>query len=199
MSYTNYLFLLLFFLGGCAATPSQEPSETSEDTRSATPNASLEEVAIYRQGITELNNNQLNQAEISFLKMAKLQPALAGPWANLALVYLKRQQYDKAEKHVQIALSKNPNMAQALNLAGYLESRKGHINKAKGLYEKAISSKPDYALAHYNLALLYDVYLQDLPKAIEHYQRYLALIKHEDKKTKDWVEELKLNVKSDTA
>lgn len=198
MYYTKYLIILTIFIGGCVSDPSQEPSDEAQSTETIAPSVSGEEIALYRQGITELNNNQLAEAETSFLKMAKLQPDLAGPWANLSLVAIKRGRYDEADKHIQIALTKNPNMPQALNMAGYIESRKGHIKKAKGLYEKAIASKPDYALAHYNLALLYDVYFQNLPKAIEHYQRYLSLIKHEDKKTKDWVEELKLNAKSET-
>ncbi|MGD8785472.1 MAG: tetratricopeptide repeat protein [Thioalkalispiraceae bacterium] len=194
MYYTRLLILLVFFVGGCATGPASAPSETAQGADSDKANTTGEEIALYRQAITELNNNQLGRAEMSFLKMAKRQPDLAGPWANLALVYIKRQQYDKAEEHVQTALAKNPNMPQALNLAGYLASRKGEINKAKGLYEKAISEKPDYALAHYNLALLYDIYLQNLVKAVEHYQRYLSLIDYEDQKTKTWVEELKLNI-----
>ena len=199
MYYTNLLILLVIFISGCASTPSDGSSDGAQATQPTTITASGEVIALYRQAITELNNNQLEKAEISFLEMIKLQPDLAGPWANLALLYIKQKQYDKAEQNIQAALKRNPGMAQALNLRGYIESTKGHINKAKELYEKAITSKPDYALAHYNLALLYDVYLQNIPKAIEHYQRYLTLIEDKDPKTKDWVEELKRNIKSGKA
>ncbi len=159
----------------------------------------MTEIALYQQAITQLNNNQLEAAESSFIRMTEIQPDLAGPWANLALVYLKQNQKEKAEQNIQIALNKNPNMAQALNLAGYLKNQKGEISDSKSLYEKAIINKPDYALAHYNLALIYDIYLQNIPMAIKYYQLYLSLIDYKDEKTKDWVEELKLNVKGDNS
>lgn len=192
--------LSLFLLASCSSGRKQESPTSNIPQNNQTP-ASQEtlnnELGLYRQAITELNNNELDKAEQSFTKMTELHPDLAGPWANLALVYLKQEHMEKAEENIQIALQKNPDMPQALNLAGYIENQKGEINQAKSFYEKAIKNKPDYALAHYNLALLYDIYLQDIPKAVQHYEQYLSLIKVEDSKTKSWVEELRLNMKSD--
>ncbi len=202
MYYTRLLILTLslLLLEGCATSPSSTLSpKHSNKEQSSIRTPSEVEITLYRQAITDLSNHNFAEAEVSFLNMIKKQPDLAGPWANLALVYIKQQQFEKAENTIQTALKKNPNMAQALNLAGYIANRKGRINEAKQFYEKAIINKPDYALAHYNLALLYDVYLQDISKALEYYQQYLSLISDEDKNTKDWVEELKLNIKSDDA
>lgn len=42
-------------------------------------------------------------------------------------------------------------------------------------YEKALKAVPDDPDTHYNLAVLYDQYLLDKKKAIEHYQTYLTL------------------------
>ncbi len=198
MYYTKLLILTLLFIGGCTTSPSTSLSKKSSDrdqNRESIP--SDIEITLYRQAITELNNSELEKSKISFQRMIEIQPDLAGPWANLALIQIKQQQYEKAEKNITIALEKNPNMAQALNMAGYIANRRGYINKAKHFYEKAIVTKPDYPLAHYNLALLYDLYLQNIPKAVEHYQQYLALISYEDKNTMNWVEELQLSIKSD--
>lgn len=200
MYYIKRLLILTAFLGGCASdpasvTPDRDASTAGNETKTAqAPGSSAQEIALYRRAITELNNNELDKAEISFLEMVKLQPDLAGPWANLALLYIMQKKYDKAEKHIQEALNRNTKMAQALNMAGYLAEKKNQINKARNFYEQAISSKPDYAIAHYNLALVHDVYLQNLAKAVEHYERYLSLIKHEDIKTREWVQELKRNL-----
>jgi|TARA_B100000809_G_C15110558_1_gene520448 tetratricopeptide (TPR) repeat protein len=83
-------------------------------------------------------------------------------------------------------------MPQALNLSGYLAQKKGEMNKVKSYYLKAISHQSDYVLAHYNVALLFDIYLQDIAKAIEHYQFYLAYSEQKDENTKNWLEALQV-------
>lgn len=194
MYYTNLLILLAFLLGGCAAG-SITGQGADAVTTATTPSSSDEEVALYRQAITALYNSEFAQAELLFLKVIKLQPDLAGPWANLGLVYMKQGHIKKATKNAQIALKKNPRMAQAFNLLGYIETKKGNIIQAKEYYTKAIKYKQDYALAHYNLALLYDIYLQNIPYAVKHYESYLRIIEHKDKQTAEWVQELKNTLK----
>lgn len=189
MYYTNLLLLLIILLSGCASAPI-----TGTDDRGETSpiiNSKGQEVTLYRQAITALYQNQLDEAEILFLKIIKMQPGLAGPWANLGLVYMKKGDTDNAIKNARIALDKNPKLAHAHNLLGYIETVKGNINQAITHYNHAISFKQDYALAHYNLALLYDTYLQDLPMAIKHYEHYLKLVEYKDKKTAEWLDELK--------
>jgi len=194
MYYINLLFLLAFLaLSGCATGPGTTSSGDAESTSNII-STTGEEVVLYRKGITALYKNQLEEAEMLFLKIIKLQPDLAGPWTNLGLVYMKQGHLDKAMKNANTALEKNPKMAQAHNLLGYIETKKGHILEARDHYIKAITFKQDYALAHYNLALLYDTYFQDLAKAIEQYEAYLKLVEHKDKSTADWVEELKRNL-----
>ncbi len=200
MYYTKYLFLLLtafLVLGGCASGPSKVPTALPkiEKHNTDTQEPSVENlVTLYQDALTELNKNNLKKAEKYFLTVTKKHPDFAGPWANLALIYIKQKHYKKAEDHIKKSLEKNPKMAQTLNMAGFIEERKGNINKAKSYYKKAIEKKPDYTLAHYNLALLYDVYLQNIKEAIKHYQQYLSLLDGEDKKTENWMEELRFNL-----
>ncbi len=156
-----------------------------------TAESSIQELQLYKSAIIALNNNELDKAEQLFITMSERQPHIAGSWANLALISIKKVNLAQAEIYAKTALAKNPNMAQALNLSGYLAQKKGEINKAKSYYLQAISHKSDYALAHYNLALLFDVYLQDIAKAIEHYQFYLAYSEQKDENTKNWLEGLK--------
>ncbi len=203
MYYTKCLFLLLTLLtllGGCASGPSKISAlpPKVEEQETGTQEASVENlVTLYQNALTELNNNNFKKAEKYFLKVTKTHPDLSGPWANLALIYIKQELYEKAGNHIKKSLEKNPEMAQALNMAGFIEERKGNINKAKNYYEKAIEKKPDYTLAYYNLALLYDVYLQNIREAIKYYQQYLSLLDEEDEKTENWVEELKFNLAGD--
>jgi len=41
--------------------------------------------------------------------------------------------------------------------------------------------KPDYAEAHYNLGVFYELHRKDLPKALAQYQKYLTLGGRDDR------------------
>jgi len=149
------------------------------------------ELSRYKIAITLLNNNKLDEAKEIFVEFKSERPELAGPYANLAVIALKRNNPDEAFNLVKIAVEKNPKLPQALNLLAYLEQMNGEITSALNHYKQAIKNKSDYALAHYNIALLYDVYMQDVENAIPHYERYMKLTNNKDKNTADWLEQIK--------
>ncbi len=191
---------LLLWLTACSSmgtAPDKDKSSltsTAENTDAALADA---ERALYAQALADLQANRFAPAEAAFTRLAEQHPKLAGPWANLGLIYIKQDQLDRAADMLMRALENQPDLAQAKQLLGYIENKRGHYLKARDLYLEALAAKPDYAVAHYNLALLYDIYLRDIPKAIEHYTRYLALAGREDKRTADWVNELTSSLKRD--
>ena len=186
----HYIKLLLIsvLLTSCSTT-----NKTSTVTSSGLSplEQSKSELSRYKIAITLLNNNKLDEAKEIFVEFKSERPELAGPYANLAVIAFKRNNPDEAIKLVKIAVEKNPNSPQALNLLAYLEQMNGEITSALNHYKQAIKNKNDYALAHYNIALLYDVYLQDVESAIPHYERYMKLTNNKDKKTADWLEQIK--------
>ncbi len=195
MSYTKYLFAFTLMLGGCSGTPTVDPDQSATTTEQADlhttqQTAATEDIRQYREAITYLNNTQYAQAESLLLGITASHPELAGPWANLGLISLKRNDYAKAKGYLDKAIARNPQMAQALNMLGYTEEKLGHISKAKEYYLHAIALKSDYALAHYNLALLYDIYFKEIQQSIEHYKEYLKYTNNEDTKTANWVQQL---------
>ncbi len=191
MHYTRLLPIILLSLTGCASAPPVAPPAQNAGKTTTTPTTAVEqEIIQYTTALNLLNVNQLDQAEVELKAITDKHPDLAGPWANLGLIYIKKNQLDKARQNLEKALEKNPKLAQANNLLGYIEYKLGNIIPAKQLFSKALANKEDYAVAHYNLALLYDIYLHDIPNAVIHYKRYLELIKNEDKATADWVNEL---------
>jgi tetratricopeptide (TPR) repeat protein len=175
---------------GCATVPQQQAGATTGIPAATTQNLAADEIQRYREAITYLNENRLDRAEELLADIISQRPELAGPRVNLALAQIKSNQLDKAEKTLRLALEHNPNMPQAYNLLGYIEKQRGNILKAKEDFQRAIEGKPDYAIAHYNVALLDDIYLQNIPGAIRHYKRYLELTGNEDKDTINWVGEL---------
>lgn len=195
-SFIKILFLSSVLLLSACATQGSKPDKLSQQeidkTLKETSESDIEE---YRNAIALIRNGELDKAESALLKFTEDRPALAGPWANLALISIKRNNLDKAEEILQIALQRNPAMPQAFNLLGYIEKKRGHIIKARNHYSRAIEIKSNYAIAHYNLALIYDIYIQDIQKAVTHYQQYMALTKYKDKRTADWLDQLKATLK----
>ena len=78
-----------------------------------------------------------------------------------------------------------------------LHLQNGEIRLAERDYKNAISLYPGYAIAHYNLALLYDIFLQQLEPAIEHYSIYLQLLGREDEDTQNWIKHLENSLAND--
>lgn len=197
------LLPLLLLLGACAAPAPQEvppqaatPSAADAVSPAAEPQTpGAKDIEQYSRGLGYLRANQYTEAESAFTALISTRPELAGPYANMGLLYIKKNQFDKAVEMLNKALEKNPRMAHAQQLLGYIETRNSNFLKARDHYLKAIEFKPDYAVAHYNVALLYDVYLRDIPKAVEHYKRYLELTNNQDKRTADWVIELSNSLK----
>ena len=196
----NNMLLVLLVASIAACTPAVHSDRTSTPPTSSTQESAAiitdSERNDYRNAITALNNNKLDLAENILKEMLKNRKDLAGPWANLGLVYLKKNDIPNATKAFEQALQINPKQAYALNLMGLIEYNNGNLLKATEHYQAALLNKPDYANAHYNLALLYDIFYQDIPKAVEHYRQYMELTKHQDKETALWLEQLSGSLKT---
>lgn len=187
MRYIN-LIIIAALLTSCATT--NETSSIASSGLSPLEQSDSEREQ-YQRAVALLKSNKLGAAKSIFLEFKSDRPELAGPYANLAVIALKNNKPEKALDLVKIALTKNPKMAEALNLLAYLEQISGEIKSAEKHYKEAIANKENYAIAHYNIALLYDVYLQNVEKAIPHYERYMSLTNNQDKNTSDWLEQIK--------
>lgn len=187
MYYIN-LIIIAIFLSSCASTSNEAAKNTSEISPLTQSDSEIQQ---YRTAITLLNDKNFEEAKKIFTEFIEKRPGLAGAYFNLALIAIQNNEPEEAFKFVNTALDKNPNLAQALNLLGFLEQEQGKIQQAEKHYLEAIKNKDDYAIAHYNIALLYDVYLQNINKAIFHYEKYMKITNNKDKKTADWLEHLK--------
>lgn len=158
---------------------------------------SASERKTYKKGLTALNNGDYSIAKAVFEDMLSDNPDLAGPHSNLALIHYKNKEYTQSFKMVEKALQLNPKQAEAYNLRAQLYIAIGKVHEAKADYLKAIELKPDYINAQYNLALVYDIYLQEIELAIKHYQKYMSLLKKPDETTKEWINHLKGTLKDE--
>ena len=139
-------------------------------------------------------------AELRFQEFLLQYPNYAGAHVNLAIIFAARGDDQAAENSLIDALLLNPEHPAALNQLGMLLRRQGKLTEAESAYQRAIAADPGYALAHYNLGVLYDLYLQRLDVALQHYEAYQTLV-GEDKQVTKWIADLtrRLNAAQRTA
>ncbi len=191
----SVLLFIVLLLTGCQ---SGSPTKTSNNVTSNFNNKSQpseKQLATYQSALTLLNNKNYLNADKILLNLSQELPEFSGLWINLGLSNLLQKKPVIAEKYLNKALVLSPEIPQTLNLMGLLATHNRQVKSAEDYYKKAIKQDGNYSNAHYNLALLYDIYLQDTAKAITHYRRYLTLIENNDKITLSWLEQLEASLK----
>ena len=99
---------------------------------------------------------------------------LAEAHHKLGLSYEAKGQLEKAKAEMQQSLAIRPNIPEVLNNLGTVHAKLGEKAAALSLFEKAVTLRPNYALARYNLA---EAYEETNPKrAIAEYETFLALV-----------------------
>jgi Flp pilus assembly protein TadD len=144
----------------------------------------------YDQALAHLKAGRNKEAEQALLALAQRAPELSGPHANLGIVYHRTGRTKEAIEALNRAIRLNPRRAVYYNELGIVYRQEGKFDDARRAYRKALDADPDYALAHLNIAILYDLYLQDPKEALPHYQRYQQLLPAEDGVVAKWIIEL---------
>jgi len=138
-----------------------------------------------------LRAGKIEEAERGFRALTQSNPELGGPYANLALIHRQAGKLPEAMTELEKAVSANPRQPIYFNQLGITYRQHGQFVKAREAYEKAIALDSSYAAAHLNLAILHDLYLSDGKRALELYDRYLALSPSGDATVTKWVADLK--------
>lgn len=190
--FTSGRFVLLALAGlvlaGCASTPQapvQANAETAADTR-VVPAAAQ---TMYEQAVASLAAGDLIDAELRFKEFLLSYPDYPGAHLNLSIIHSSNENAELARESVDAALRIDPDFAPALNQSGVLFRKSGNFSEAEAAYLKAVTVSPDYALAHYNLGVLYELYFQRLDAALQHFQRYRELV-GEDEQVDRWIADL---------
>lgn len=185
LSRLGVLLVGALLLGGCQAVsmPGFGSAEAPQETPAAARSQFDAAVALQRA-------QQWPEAERQFEQLLDKYPHLSGPALNLALICAQTQRPQLAEDYFKRALQINPNNAAAGTQYGAWLRAQGRFNEAETLYLQTLAHSPDYADAHLNLAILYDLYLGRLEPALEHYQRYLAANAAAESPVQGWVADL---------
>lgn len=181
------------------ARPAEAGAVAAADTSSAPKASTIDPVkqqaamAVapdYGRALSLMQAGNDNDALALMQGIATRAPQLAGPRLNQALILLRQEKYAAAETALREALKVNPKSPYAQNLLGIALREQGKFAEAKAAYEAALALDPGYAKAHFNLGVLLDLYQQDLPAALSHYERYQALQAKPDTAVANWIVDL---------
>ena len=149
--------------------------------------------------MASLKNGNAEQAVDLLLEVSREAPDKPFVFTNLGLAYLQLQQTEAAEAAFEQAVEQNDRDAVAHNHLGILKRQQGEFEAALKRYQRAIEIDANYAQAHLNLGILYDLYLQDLEKALRQYETYQALSDEEDSRVSGWIADIQRQLKSPDA
>ena len=139
-------------------------------------------------------------AQIELEQLVHDNPTYPGPAINLAIVYLHLKRNDDARTALDQVLAIAPDNPQANNELGMLLRQEGKFDDAEQAYRRALAADSSYALAHYNLGILLDVYLRKPEEALEHYEAYQSSLAEPDKTVAGWIIDLRRRIgKADTS
>lgn len=174
-------------LNACA---SQQPKE-----RSPTAGVALraEDQNAWQNSAQLIKQKKWPEAKIALQTLLKTNPGFTGAQINLAAVQCELQQWQEAAA-VLNRLPETEKSPKVLNLLGLVAEHSGQLPQAEQYYLAAVASAAAPPEAHYNLALLYDIYWQDPQKALPFYETY-AQARPEDKAVSDWILEIKRKAK----
>jgi len=192
--------LVLVTLGGCAGGSPQKASESRRATESEIAGGAYAGAAIppqvqtlYEQAAAAMAAGDYVDAELRFKEFLLQYPQYPGAHVNLAIIHANNDNSDAARSDLDAALALNPNNPAALNQLGMLLRKNGKFLEAEAAYLKAVTVSPDYALAHYNLGVLNELYLRRLDIALQNFEAYQALV-GEDKQVAKWIADLRRRV-----
>ncbi|MBL7000249.1 MAG: tetratricopeptide repeat protein [Gammaproteobacteria bacterium] len=193
--------LLQISLSACQTTPSvakpePEPEITAAPTLPAADETATEPQTPFEQALSDSKAGKIEQAIEQFKILQQRDPTPPKVHTNLGLLYLHEKNLGLATEAFLNAIQQDKNDAIAYNHLAIIQRQQGDFKQALFNYYKAINVDPEYANAHLNLGILLDLYLQELPKALEEYLKYQQLTNNNNEDVEKWIIDLRRRIDS---
>ncbi|MCC5886292.1 MAG: tetratricopeptide repeat protein [Gammaproteobacteria bacterium] len=155
---------------GCATS-----GDRPERAASAPEQAPASALARYAEGLAALEAGHVARATATFETLTREYPQYSGPLRQLAWLAVDAGADAQAFDYLLRALKVCEACASVLTDLGVLHRQRGEFDAAEQAYRDALAADRDYAPAHFNIAVLFELYRMRPRPAIDHYERYLAL------------------------
>lgn len=150
--------------------------------------------ALFADAVRAMQSQQWPQAESILLQVVSQYPDLSGPYLNLGIVYRHRNQMDKAKEAFAQAATINSMNIDALNQLALINRELGDFKAAETHYLSALSIWPKHADSHRNLGILYDLYMGEFDKALQHFEIYQYLQNEPNRQVAGWIIDLQRRI-----
>jgi tetratricopeptide (TPR) repeat protein len=189
------LLLSILVAAGCASSGPKpaEPTPSEVPGEQVLPEIPPQAMTMFEQAVAVMASGDFVDAELRLKEFLLQYPAYPGAHVNLAIIHSQNGNDEAAQAAIDAALALDADHAPALNQQGMLLRRNGKFLEAEAAYLKAVTASPDYALAHYNLGVLNELYLQRLDVALQHFEKYQELV-GSDKQVEKWIADLRRRV-----
>ena len=145
----------------------------------------------YHRAINDLKGGKDEDALNRFKALSESHPDFAASYINIGLIEIKNGNLHTAETALLHAAMLAPKQAEIYNELGIIYRRTGRFHEAESAYLKALQLAPDYANAQLNIGILYDIYLNNLGAALDHYQHYQTISGGNNTVVKKWIIDVK--------
>ncbi|HYO90345.1 MAG TPA: tetratricopeptide repeat protein, partial [Pyrinomonadaceae bacterium] len=112
----------------------------------------IEALRAFYVGLSALQVGDDVRAEAKLKEATRLAPDEPAAWANLALLYLRQREFDRAAENLDKAKQLAPDNNQIYVLLGLLESNRGRYAEAVAALRRAVELNPKDLKALYTLA-----------------------------------------------
>lgn len=152
--------------------------------------------ALFNDGVRAMQAQQWSRAIILLQQLNREYPNLSGPYLNLGIAYRQLQQMDAAEQAFAQAVTVNAMNMDALNQLALLKREKGDFKAAETFYLEALSVWPRHPPSHKNIGILYDLYMGEFAKALDHFEVYQYLQAEPDRRIAGWIIDLQRRIEN---
>jgi tetratricopeptide (TPR) repeat protein len=150
-------FLLIFLL---ALTSQISRAQAMQQTQAQQPHSAAaaqnaDPQQLFQQGQAALKNGNLDEAEHAFRGVLAIDSQVAGAYANLGVIYMRRKQWQHALEMLHKAERLAPQIAGVRLNIGLVYYRQNDFRNAIPPFESVVHDAPDSFQARYLLGLCY--------------------------------------------
>lgn len=140
-------------------------------------------IALANLGVAQFRQGKLTAAQLALEKAVKVDPNDAFSLTTLGAVMIEQNRIQDAVGYLERANASSPDDPITLNYLGVASSQLGEFGRAEQSLRRAITVRPEYAEAHFNLAVIYATAKPpSIALAKRHYEKALELGSSPDKR-----------------